>query len=222
MDGICIFHPYEKHKTQECNMLQGFADEILKSAQKADQEKKANNQKDDFLETHKEVNYIFGGPDCYKSKRNQKLTAQEVMAVSPTTPECLNWSEVPITFDRSNHLDFIPKQGRYPLIVSLMVKGVKLNRVFIDARSLLNILSLKAFDQMGLPRLVLRLCKAPLHGFIPGTSASPVGQITLPVTFGTHENYCTEHMQFEVADFQMVYNAFLGRPALTKFMATWS
>jgi hypothetical protein len=38
------------------------------------------------------------------------------------------------------------------------------------------------------------------------------------VTFGTQENFRTEYMQFEVADFEMAYNAFLGRPALTKFM----
>jgi hypothetical protein len=30
------------------------------------------------------------------------------MAVSPTTPEYLKWSEVPITFDRRDHPDFVP------------------------------------------------------------------------------------------------------------------
>ena len=53
---------------------------------------------------------------------------------------------------------------------------------------------------------------------IPGASATPIGQITLPVTFGTPENYRTEYMQFEVADFQPAYNAVLGRPGLAKFM----
>jgi hypothetical protein len=47
---------------------------------------------------------------------------------------------------------------------------------------------------------------------------TPVGQITLHVTFGTWENYRTEYMQFEIADFEMAYNAFLEMPALTKFM----
>ena len=41
----------------------------------------------------------------------------------------------------------------------------------------------------------------------------------MPVTFGTPDNYRTEHMQFEVADLQSTYNAVLGRPALAKFMA---
>jgi hypothetical protein len=49
------------------------------------------------------------------------------MAVSPATSEYLKWSEVPITFDHSSHPDFVPKPGLYPLIVSPIVKDVKLN-----------------------------------------------------------------------------------------------
>jgi hypothetical protein len=47
---------------------------------------------------------------------------------------------------------------------------------------------------------------------------NPVDQITLLITFGTRENFHTENLQFEVADFKTVYNAFLGRHALSKFM----
>jgi hypothetical protein len=68
------------------------------------------------------------------------------MVVSPATPEHLKWSEVPITFDRSDHLDFVPKPGWYPFIVCPIVKDVKINRVFVDGGSSLNILFLKAFD----------------------------------------------------------------------------
>jgi hypothetical protein len=39
------------------------------------------------------------------------------------------------------------------------------------------------------------------------------------VTVETRENFCTEYLQFEVANFETAYNAFLGRPTLTKFMA---
>jgi hypothetical protein len=49
--------------------------------------------------------------DSYESKRKQKLKTQQVMPIGSATPEYLKWSEVPITFDRSNHLDFIPKSG---------------------------------------------------------------------------------------------------------------
>jgi hypothetical protein len=150
LDRICIFHPRGKHKTGNYDRLQGFADEILKTAKGGDQEKKPEEPKGDFHEAHKEVNYIYGGHDSYESRQKKKLIAQEVMAVSPATLEYLKWSEVPITFDRSNHPDFVPKPGRYPLIVCLIVKDVKLNRVLIDGGSSLNILFQKTFDQMGL------------------------------------------------------------------------
>jgi hypothetical protein len=68
------------------------------------------------------------------------------MAVPPVTLEYLKCSEVPITFDRSDHLDFVPKLGSYPLIVGPIVKDVKLNRVLIDGGSSWNILFLKTFD----------------------------------------------------------------------------
>jgi hypothetical protein len=49
------------------------------------------------------------------------------MAVSLATPEYLKWSEVPITFDRSEHPDIVPMLRRYPLIVCPIIKDVKLN-----------------------------------------------------------------------------------------------
>jgi hypothetical protein len=109
LDRICIFHPQGNPKTQNCDQLQGFTDEVLKTAKGDNQEKNPKEPKGDFPEAHKGVNYIYGGPDSYESRWKQKLIAWEVMAVSPTTPEYLKWSEVSITFDRSDHLDFVPK-----------------------------------------------------------------------------------------------------------------
>jgi hypothetical protein len=124
LDRICFFHPQGKHKMR-CDRLQDFADEVLKTCQKADQEKKPEDPKGDFPKAQKEVNYIYG--DSYESRRKQKLTAQVVMAVLPATLEYLKWLEVPITFDCSDHPDFVPKPGRYPLIVSPIIKDIKLN-----------------------------------------------------------------------------------------------
>jgi hypothetical protein len=41
----------------------------------------------------------------------------------------------------------------------------------------------------------------------------------LLVTFNTKENFRTEYLTFEVADFFSSYHAILGRPMLAKFMA---
>jgi hypothetical protein len=47
----------------------------------------------------------------------------------------------------------------------------------------------------------------------------PVGTISLPVTFGTEDNFRTENVQFEVAEVNLPFNAIIGRPALYRFMA---
>jgi hypothetical protein len=86
LDWIYIFHPQRKHKTWDWDRLQGFVDEVFKTAKKVDQEMKPEDPKGDFPEAHKEVNYIYSGPDSYESQRKQKLTAREVMVVSPATP----------------------------------------------------------------------------------------------------------------------------------------
>ena len=46
-----------------------------------------------------------------------------------------------------------------------------------------------------------------------------MGSITLPVTFGTEENFRTESVQFDVAEVNLQFNAIIGRPALYRFMA---
>jgi hypothetical protein len=46
-----------------------------------------------------------------------------------------------------------------------------------------------------------------------------MGRVSLPVTFGTKENFRTEYLSFKVADFKSSYHAILGRPMLARFMA---
>ena len=49
--------------------------------------------------------------------------------------------------------------------------------------------------------------------------AYPVGNIDLPITFGSKANFRTETLMFEVVDWKGAYHAILGRPAYVKFMA---
>ena len=62
-------------------------------------------------------------------------------------------------------------------------------------------------------------CNQAFYGFIPGAGSTPIGRDTLPVTFGTRDNYRTEYVNFEVAEFETFYHAIQGRPSLVKFMA---
>jgi hypothetical protein len=58
-----------------------------------------------------------------------------------------------------------------------------------------------------------------LHFIVPGKAAYPMGWVSLPVTFGTEENFRTEYLSLEVADFKSSYHAILGRSMLARFMA---
>ena len=49
--------------------------------------------------------------------------------------------------------------------------------------------------------------------------AYPLGNLDLPVTFGSRTNYRTEALTFEVVYWKGAYHAILGRPAYAKFMA---
>jgi hypothetical protein len=69
------------------------------------------------------------------------------------------------------------------------VKDVKLNEVLVDGGSSLNLLFLKTFDQIRLSRSLLCTSHAPFHGIVPDAAAMPISQISLPVTFGTQENF---------------------------------
>jgi hypothetical protein len=62
-------------------------------------------------------------------------------------------------------------------------------------------------------------CDEPFYGVVPGKAAYPIGCVCLPVTFGTEENFRTEYVMFEVADFRSSYHAIFERPMLAKFRA---
>jgi hypothetical protein len=61
---------------------------------------------------------------------------------------------------------------------------------------------------------------SPFYGVVPGNATIPLGSVVLPITFAEiRENYRTEYIKFEVADFDTSYHAILGRPSTAKFMA---
>ena len=53
---------------------------------------------------------------------------------------------------------------------------------------------------------------------IGGSYTGSLGQIRLPVTFGTYDNFRTELVDFDIAPMGLPYNAILGYPALAKFI----
>nr|AAK92690.1 putative polyprotein [Oryza sativa Japonica Group]ABF97108.1 retrotransposon protein, putative, Ty3-gypsy subclass [Oryza sativa Japonica Group] len=207
MNAQCSHHPNSNHAAKDCFIYKQFAKQYANQAMKATAGDQGTSKKKDDED------------DAYESKRKQKLPDREINAVQPDTPQYLRWSETAIKFDHLDHPDRVVHPGRYPLVLDPLVRNVKLRRSHIDGGSALNILFAKTLDDMQIPRTELKPSIAPFHGVIPGLSSTPLGHITLPVTFGTRENFRTKNICFKVADFEMAYDAILGRPALAKFMA---
>ena len=141
-------------------------------------EKEDDDVPPSFQRSIQQLNHIFGGPHGYEPKRKQKLTDREINMAAPSVSNYLRWSEVSITFDRTDHPDRVVHPGRYPLVLDPVVLGTRLKHVLVDGGSVLNIIFAKTFDAMKILRSKLNLSYAPFHGVIPGLSATPLGQIS--------------------------------------------
>jgi hypothetical protein len=130
--------------------------------------------------------------------------------IEPAIPTPLRWSEVPITFSRADQWTSFSELGRFPLVLKPVV----------DGGSGLNVLFTKTLKKMKLDIThMLTKSTLPFYGIVPGNAGTPLGSVVLPVIFGeSRENYRTEYIKFEVADFETSYHAILGRPGIAKFM----
>jgi hypothetical protein len=175
--------------------------------------KKADEGNDAFQEPDKTVNVLFGG---LPTRRSQKATRREVLNIEPAVPTPLRWSEVPITFSRTDQWTSFSEPGRFPLVLKPVVAGSRINKVLIDGGSGLNVLFTKTLKKMKLDIThMLTKSTSPFYGIVPGNAAIPLGSVVLPVTFReTRENYRTEYIKFEVADFKTSNYAILVRPAI--------
>jgi hypothetical protein len=189
-----------------------------KEPEEDDQGDKSHNAK--FQDASKTINVIFGGDEEFNTRREQKLLLQEIMSVKPAVPRPLRWSEVPISFSCDDQWTSFSEPGKFPLVLDPVVAEVKLTRVLIDGGSGVNLIFTSTLRKMGLDLMnMLVPRKSPFYDIVPGKAAHPLGTVFLPVTFGTRENYRTEFIKFEVANFESLYHAILGRLALAKFMA---
>jgi hypothetical protein len=216
----CSWHLDGNHTTEQCYQLRRALKDTPEPRHPHDKKgkKKTDEGNDDFQEPDKTVNVLFGG---LPNRRAQKAIRREVMSIEPVVPTPLRWSEVPITFSRTDQWTSFSEPGRFPLVLKPVVAGSKLNKVLIDGGSGLNVLFTKTLKKMNLDIThMLTKSTSSFYSIVIGNTAIPLGSVVLPVTFGeTRNNYRTEYVKFEVADFKTSYHAILGRPAIAKFMA---
>jgi hypothetical protein len=162
---------------------------------------------------------IYGGQVAKASARHHKQERWEVCSVKVVAPVYLDWPDKPITFDQGDHPDCVPSPGKYPLVVDPVIDNTRLTKVLMDGGSSLNIIYAETLGLLGIDLSTIWAGAAPFHGIIPGKRVLPLGQLDLPVCFGTPSNFRKETLRFEVVGFWGTYHAVLGRPCYAKFMA---
>jgi hypothetical protein len=113
----------------------------------------------------------------------------------------------------------VPSPGKYPLVVDPVIGNITLTKVLIDGGSSLNITYAETLGLLQIDLSTIWAGVAPFHGIIPRKRVQPLGQLDLPVCFGTPSNFRKETLTFEVVGFRGTYHAVLGRPCYAKFMA---
>jgi hypothetical protein len=149
-------------------------------------------------------------PHPHESQRKLKLIGRVINVIGPTVLEYLHWSESLITFARTDHLDSIPKPGRFPLIVDPLVGMTRLTMAHMDRGSGLNLMYINTFEVLGLAHDQLKSSPHLFYGVVPGKQYVPLIWVNLPVTFRDMSNYRTETLAFKVVDFSRLYHIILG------------
>jgi hypothetical protein len=153
------------------------------------------------------------------SRRNVKSLRREVLSAVPGVPKAAPhqcWRSTTISFGVSDCLENIAGAGVLPLITAPVIAIMQLHHVLIDGGAGLNVISHAAFKQLQIPGSRLGPSR-PVSGVGP-QPVYPLGSITLPVTFGTEENFRMENVVFDVAEVNLPFNAIIGWPALYRFM----
>jgi hypothetical protein len=217
----CPYHQGPvKHTLEEYVMLRRYFHKVeppAKGGRAHNNDKKEDHNAEEFPEVH-DYFMIYGGQVANASARHRKQERLEVCSVKVAAPVYLDWSDKPITFDQGDHLDRVPSPGKYPLVVDPVFGNVRLTKVLMDGGSSLNIIYTETLGLLRIDLSSIRAGTAPFHGIIPRKRVKPLGQLDLPVCFGTPYNFRKETLTFEVVGFRGTYHTVLGRPCYAKFM----
>jgi hypothetical protein len=200
----CPYHQgLVKHTLEECVMLQRHFHKAGPSAgdgKGQDNNKKEGNKEEEFPKVH-DCFMIYGGQVANTSAQHRKQERREVCSVKVAAPVYLEWSNKPITFDQGDHPDCVPSPGRYPLVVDPIIGNARLTKVLMDRGSSLNIIYTETLGLLGIDLSMIRAGATPFHGIVSGKRVLPLGQLDLPVCFGTPSNFRRETLTFEVVGF---------------------
>ncbi|KAG9450538.1 hypothetical protein H6P81_010503 [Aristolochia fimbriata] len=129
----------------------------------------------------------------------QLAKAEQALAV--TCPPCITFREEDIQLGTKNH--------NRPLFVSGYIRDQKVNRIFIDCGSAVNILPIRTMKDVGISAGDLSPSSLLIQGF------NQEGQRTLGmISVKLHNGDMVAETPFQVIDSRTSYNLLLGRPWL--------
>jgi hypothetical protein len=208
--------PYHKtpvnHTLEQCDMLKKYYS--LATAKDGEARKDGGDGDAGGFPAVENVFLIFGGQTVDMSNSQRKQEQHEVLTAEKAPPSFLDWSEDAITFSRKDHPNRIPNPGQHPLVVDPVIGNARFSKVLMDGGSSLNILYAHTLRLLGIELDQLRPSTTPFHGVTLGKHVQPLGQIDLPVWFGTPDNFCKETLTFEVVGFRGVHHAINGGRAM--------
>jgi hypothetical protein len=152
----------------------------------------------------------------FESKKQRKEYFCQVNYVGVEGPIIQSkWSHIPITFTHED-LQLWSFSHTDAFVIQAHVASWEIARVLIDNGSQADILFLHTLEKMNIARSQLKPSFKPFYGF-GGKTTLPVGNISLPVSFGNPSNARTEYITFDVIDMYYPYNAIFGRGTINTF-----
>ena len=193
----------------------------VENQQQPDQRYPRNEGRNEYREHHQSY-CVFTTEETYRKSLQRRH--MEVNAVMPAVTRYMPWSDQEITWSVKDHPKLMPSPGSYALMLDLTFIGpninVRFSKVLIDNGSSMNIMYADTMRKLGISENMLQATRTTFHGIVPGISCEPIGKVRVDVLFGTRDNCRTENLEFEVVNLESAYHALLGRPALSKFMAS--
>ncbi|PIM99045.1 hypothetical protein CDL12_28463 [Handroanthus impetiginosus] len=166
------------------------------------------------------IHMISGGPTAEDSNRSKRAHARRGMAKIPRLEvnAIEPGSAAPIIQFSSADLEGVDCPHQDALVITVIVVTYDVARVFIDCGSSVDILFMKAFQQMDLGLVKIEPVQTTLVKFA-GESVRPLEQTMLPLTLGKGADAKTKMVRFLIVDTPSAYNIILGRPVLNLFQA---
>ena len=164
------------------------------------------------------VTALLGGSQAPPTSHHVKPFIRRVSAASTRQGAPLDRAapETGLTFSSEDHPSNSACSGALPMLCTPTICQVAVTRTLIDGGAGLSVLSVEAFNLLCIPLERLQPSR-PFSG-VGGRSSGSLGQIRLPVTFGTYDNFRTE-----LIDFESPPSAFQTMPssAIRPWLGSW-